>query len=88
VKGWTSDGTEVELVPQQEIAVREILAWDDGRGVFLKPLARGGGKSVIIATVARYAAARSHGGLLPDDPHMDVFKRDADGRQAGPAAFC
>lgn len=75
MKGWTPTGTEVELAPQQEIAVREILAWDHEHAVLLVTLGRGGGKSVIIATVARYDGARSRGRMLPDDPRMDVFQR-------------
>jgi hypothetical protein len=74
VKGWTPNGTEVELAPQQEIAVREILAWDHEHGVFLVTLGRQGGKSVIIATAARYDEARSRGRMLADDPRMDVFR--------------
>jgi hypothetical protein len=74
MKGWTPNGTEVELAPQQEIAVREILSWDGTHGVTLIQMGRRGGKSVILATVNRYDAARSRGELLPDDPRMDVFK--------------
>lgn len=74
MKGWTPDGTEVELAPQQEIAVREILAWDGDHNVTLVPMGRQGGKSVILATVNRYELARWRGRMLPDDPRMDVFK--------------
>lgn len=77
MKGWTPDGTEVELAPQQEIVVREILAWDGKHGVHFVQMGRQGGKSVIIATAARYDAARSQGRMLPDDPRMDVFKMRA-----------
>jgi hypothetical protein len=74
VKGWTPDGAEVELVPWQEQAVRDFLAWDGGHSLALPQRGRGAGKSVVIATAARYAAARSRGRMLPDDPRMDVFK--------------
>ena len=54
--GWTPDGEVVELLPWQEAAVRAFFAWDRGQGdLVIEQRGRGAGKSVVVATVARYA---------------------------------
>jgi hypothetical protein len=68
VKGWAPDGTPVTLLPWQEEAVRALLAWNHETTVVLAARGRGGGKSVVLHTVARYDAARSRGRMLRDDP--------------------
>lgn len=75
MKGWTTAGQEIELTADQENAVRLFLAWDRGASVHLVLWGRGQGKSTVIATVARYAAARARGNpLLDDDPLLDPIR--------------
>ena len=68
MKGWTADGTEIELTAKQEHAVRAILDWDRGYLVILPGWGKGSGKTVVMITVGRYIQARADGLMLEDDP--------------------
>jgi hypothetical protein len=63
MRGWTDDGTEVELFPHQEQVVQAVLDWDEGQSptAFLCSMGRGGGKSVVMATIEEYRRRRRLG---------------------------
>ena len=63
------EGRPVNLNVHEEVAVRALLDWDTGNvEIRLFGWGRGAGKSTILATVHRYAKARSQGRMLRDDP--------------------
>ena len=70
MKGWTADGRPVELTGWQEDTVRSVLLdWAAGcRGAALPAVGRGGGKTTVLVTLARYEQAWAQGEALDDDP--------------------
>jgi len=78
MKGWTTDGREVELTPHQEIVVEQILSWGSQSGpVTLPGFGRGAGKSTILATVAKIERERAQAVTL-EDQLRDVMTFIAD----------
>lgn len=63
MKGWTKDGTEVDLTPQQVILVRMLLS---RHLMVLPPRGLGIGWSTVLATAARMDAEGYDPG--PPDP--------------------
>ncbi len=54
MRGWTPDGTEVELLPWQECLVRGYLQARDSGKYFSRT--QGSGKSVVSETIFRLEA--------------------------------
>lgn len=67
MRGWTWDGTEVELTQEQAAIVRGLLTWhEDGTPFTLPYMGRQRGKTTVLATVRRYI--EEGGGRVPDPP--------------------
>jgi phage terminase large subunit-like protein len=69
MRGWTIDGRQVELLPWQETVVKAVLrGWHDGSAVLLPAIGRAGGKTTVLATLAKYEQAYSLGRPYRNDP--------------------
>lgn len=66
--GWDASGHPVTLTGVQCDAVLSLLDWDGDHPVNLPALGHGGGKSVVLATAARYDRARAAGAPFDVDP--------------------
>ncbi|HMG63950.1 MAG TPA: hypothetical protein VK599_13460 [Streptosporangiaceae bacterium] len=68
MKGWDLSGKPVELTGWHE----------GGPAVTLASRGKGGGKSVMLYTAARYARARAKGRPLRDDPVRDRDRQEGE----------
>lgn len=80
--GWNRNGEELELWPENRAAVLGILDWEDGRPLNLPSWPLGRGKTVVLATAARYIAARHSGRMLDGDPRLSGDRKRALGASA------